>query len=86
MSSHVGTASKPSLPGTPDCVFCRESLSEDVVYAITKSLSENRDALVAEYNSLSPWEPETAWEEMKRGGCPLHHGAEKYYEEAGYMK
>ena len=75
-----------TLPGTPDCVFCRESLSEDVVYAITKSLSENRDALVAEYNSLSPWEPETAWEEMKRGGCPLHPGAEKYYEEAGYMK
>ena len=57
-----------------------------VVYAITKSLSENRDALVAEYNSLSPWEPETAWEEMKRGGCPLHPGAEKYYKEAGYMK
>ena len=75
-----------TLPGTPDCVFCRESLSEDVVYAITKSLSENRDALVAEYNSLSPWEPETAWEEMKRGGCPLHPGAEKYYKEAGYMK
>ena len=40
-----------TLPGTPDCVFCKESLSEDVVYAITKSLSENRDALVAEYNS-----------------------------------
>ena len=63
-----------TLPGTPDCVFCKESLSE------------NRDALVAEYNSLSPWEPETAWEEMKRGGCPLHPGAEKYYKEAGYMK
>ena len=43
-------------------------------------------ALVAEYNSLSPWEPETAWEEMQRGGCPLHPGAEKYYKEAGYMK
>ena len=43
-------------------------------------------ASMAEYNSLSPWEPETAWEEMKRGGCPLHPGAEKYYKEAGYMK
>ena len=75
-----------NLPGTPDCVFCKESLSEDVVYAITKSLSENRDALVDEYNSLAPWDPATAWEETKRGGCPLHPGAEKYYKEAGYMK
>ena len=85
-NSFKGQDKELTLPGTPDCVFCKESLSEDVVYAITKSLSENRDALVAEYNSLSPWEPETAWEEMKRGGCPLHPGAEKYYKEAGYMK
>ena len=84
-NSFKGQDKELTLPGTPDCVFCKESLSEDVVYAITKSLSENRDALVAEYNSLSPWEPETAWEEMKRGGCPLHPGAEKYYKEIGVL-
>ena len=52
---------------------------------ITKTLSENRDALVNEYASLSPWDPATAWEETKRGGVALHPGAERYYKEMGYM-
>lgn len=85
-NSFKGQTEDLTLPGTPDCVFCKDSLSEDVVYAITKTLSENRDALVAEYNSLSPWDPATAWEETKRGGVALHPGAEKYYKEMGYMQ
>ena len=35
--------------------------------------------------TLKGWKADS-WEEMKRGGCPLHPGAEKYYKEAGYMK
>lgn len=74
------------LPGSPDCLFANTELSEDVVYQITKTLTENRDDLVAQYESFSGWDPATAWESQKLGGCPLHPGAEKYYKEAGYMK
>jgi TRAP transporter TAXI family solute receptor len=74
------------LPGSPDCLFANTNLDADTVYQITKVLSENRDALVAEYASLSGWDPKTAWESQKIGGCPLHPGAERYYKEMGYMK
>ena len=84
-NSFKGQDAELKLPGSPDCLFANESLDEDTVYMITKTLSENRDALVNEYASLSPWDPATAWEETKRGGVALHPGAEKYYKEMGYM-
>ncbi|MGE4485471.1 MAG: TAXI family TRAP transporter solute-binding subunit [Oscillospiraceae bacterium] len=74
------------MPGSPDCLFVSENLSEDVVYVLTKTICENRDALVATYASLAPFDPETCWESEKIGGNPLHPGAEKYYKEMGYIK
>lgn len=73
-------------PGTPDCLFVKEDLSEDLVYTITKALCENRDNLVTAYATLAPFDPATAWEAEKVGGNALHPGAVKYYTEAGYMK
>jgi len=84
-NSFKGQDAELKLPGSPDCLFANTSLDEDTVYMITKTLSENRDALVNEYASLSPWDPATAWEESKRGGVALHPGAERYYKEMGYM-
>jgi hypothetical protein len=72
--------------GTPDCLFVREDLDEEVVYQMTKILCENRDYLVKVFASLEPFNPETAWESEKIGGVKLHPGAERYFKEAGYMK
>lgn len=83
--SFKGQDEELTLPGSPDCIFVREDLDEDVVYAITRCLNENRDALVEQYNALSPWEPENACDETYRGGVALHPGAERYYTEMGYM-
>lgn len=74
------------VAGSPDCLFANSNMSDDVAYQVTKVLSENRDDLVNEYASLSGWDPKTAWEPQKYGGCPLHPGAERYYKEMGYMK
>lgn len=74
------------LPGSPDTLFAADTLSEDVVYQVTKTLCENRDALVATYNSLEPFDPATCMSEEKLGGNPLHPGAEKYYREMGYIE
>lgn len=74
------------LPGSPDTLFASDDLSEDVVYQVTKTLCENRDALVETYNSLEPFDVETCMAEEKLGGNPLHPGAEKYYKEMGYIE
>lgn len=74
------------LPGSPDSVFVNDNLSEEVVYQIVKTLSENRDALVETYPSLSGWDVATCMEAGKIGGNPLHPGAEKYYKEMGYIQ
>lgn len=71
--------------GTPDCLFVKEDLDEEVVYNLTKIMLENRDYLVSVFASLEPMNPETAWEPERNGGVELHPGAERYYREAGYM-
>jgi TRAP transporter TAXI family solute receptor len=71
--------------GSPDCLFVRKDLPDDVVYALTKALCENRDALVKQFSSMATFDPKTAWESVKIGGVPLHPGAMKYYKEMGYM-
>ena len=72
-------------PGSPDSLFCKESLTVDEVYALTKALCENRDAIVAAYAAVEPFDPATAWDPEKIGGLELHPGAAKYYKEMGYM-
>lgn len=85
VSSFRGQDTELVLPGSPDAIFVADDLDEEIVYQLTKTLSENRDALVATVSSLSPWDPATAWEAELRGGVDLHPGAERYYREAGYM-
>jgi len=84
--SFKGQTEELTLPGSPDCLFANVELDEDTVYMITKILTENRDALVGEFASLSGWDPATCWEPEKIAGLELHPGAERYYKEAGYIK
>ncbi len=72
--------------GTPDCLFVSDTLDDEIVYELTKIMSENRDYLVGVFASLSPFNPKTAWESEKVGGIPLHPGAERYFREMGYMQ
>jgi len=72
--------------GTPDCVFVSKNMSDDVAYALTKAMCENRDYLVKNYPSMAPFDPKTCWQPGKVGGVPLHPGAERYFREVGYMK
>lgn len=84
--SFKGQTNELVLPGSPDSIFVNDDLSDDVVYMITKTLCENRDALVKTYNSLAPWDVATCWESEKVGGAELHPGALRYFTEAGYIK
>jgi len=78
------TADIPSV-GSPITVLCTSSLSNDLVYTITKAICENKPALVQSYAAFRYFDPATAWDPLKTG-APLHPGAEKYYREKGYLK
>ena len=84
--SFKGQTNEIVLPGSPDSIFAADTASEDVIYQVTKTLCENRDALVGTYNSLSPWDVATCMDSEKLGGNPLHPGAERYYREMGYIQ
>ena len=55
----------------------------DVVYAMTKSMFENLDPMVAAHAAAKGISKENAARAMP---LPLHPGAEKYYREAGLIK
>jgi len=63
-------------------VGCRADLPNDVVYAVTKALVENKSKLAA-YSTAFDIDPKTAWQ-IPPG--MLHPGAEKYFRDLGYMK
>ncbi|KRB66355.1 TAXI family TRAP transporter solute-binding subunit [Noviherbaspirillum sp. Root189] len=60
-----------------------EGVPADVVYAMTKSMFENLDTLLAAHAAAKSIKKETA---SKGSPVPLHPGAEKYYREAGLLK
>ena len=59
------------------------SVSEDIVYAITKEVFENFD----EFKKLHPAYQVLTKKNMLEGlTAPLHKGAVKYYKESGLIK
>ncbi len=71
--------------GFPTVLITSTSLPEPVAYTITKTICENKDALVRGHAALAAFEPEEAWR-PEEVGIPLHPGAERYYREKGWMK
>ncbi len=71
--------------GFPTVLIASTSLPEPVAYTITKTICENKDALVRGHAALAAFEPEAAWK-PEEVGIPLHPGAERYYREKGWMK
>ncbi len=64
-------------------LITHEEVPEDVVYAMTKSLFENLDQLVAAHAAAKGIELDNA---VKGMVVPVHPGAEKYYKEVGVMQ
>ena len=71
--------------GFPTVLITNKELPEAVAYTVTKTVIENKDALVRGHAGLSEFDPKTAWQPDKVG-IPLHPGAEKAYREKGWMK
>jgi TRAP transporter TAXI family solute receptor len=71
--------------GFPTVFITREDVPDDLVYLVTKTLAENKAALVAAHKGLSKFDPSEAWK-PELVGLPLHPGAANYYREKGWMK
>ena len=62
-----------------------KALPEPVAYTITKTVLDNKEALVRGHAGLAEFDPKSAWRPEKVG-IPLHPGAERAYREKGWMK
>ena len=74
-----------STVGFPTVLITNKDLPERIAYTVTKTVVENKDALVRAHAGLAEFDPRTAWQPDKVG-IPLHPGAEKAYREKGWMK
>jgi len=71
--------------GFPTVLITNKDLPEPVAYAVTKTVIDNKEALVRGHAGLAQFDPKTAWQPDKVG-VPLHPGAERAYREKGWMK
>jgi TRAP transporter TAXI family solute receptor len=71
--------------GFPTVVITNKEMPEAVAYTVTRTVIDNKDALVRGHAGLKDFDPATAWQPEKVG-LPLHPGAERAYREKGWMK
>lgn len=84
-NSFKGQTEELTLPGSPDGIFCADTLSDEVVYMITKTLIENHDDILSVYPALSCWTVEGSCDSELVGGVNFHPGAIAYYKDAGLL-
>ncbi|MBQ6772806.1 MAG: TAXI family TRAP transporter solute-binding subunit [Synergistaceae bacterium] len=69
--------------GSQQNLIVPASMNEDIAYALTKAICENKEEIAAAVASLKWFDPKTAGRH-DLNGAPLHPGAVKYYKEMGY--
>jgi TRAP transporter TAXI family solute receptor len=80
-----GQSQPVSTVGFPTVLITNRDLPEPVAYTVTKTIVENKDALVRGHAGLAEFDPKTAWR-PDEVGLPLHPGAERVYREKGWMR
>jgi len=83
--SFKGQDNDVNLAGLSTNVITNTDMSDELAYIITKTICENKGALVKGHRAFKSFVPENAWN-PNLVGMPLHPGAEKYYKEQGWMK
>ena len=81
--TYMGQTEDVRTVAVANILICREDISNDLIYSMTKTLHENQKDLVAAHNAAKAMKLESA---LKGMTVPMHPGAEKYYKEKGIMK
>jgi TRAP transporter TAXI family solute receptor len=71
--------------GFPTLIITRSDMDDDIVYHALKAIIEHAEKIKIAYKPAQVFDPKTAWKAEKRGGVPLHPGAEKFYRDQGWM-
>ncbi|MBN2568371.1 MAG: TAXI family TRAP transporter solute-binding subunit [Deltaproteobacteria bacterium] len=83
--SFKGQDSDVNLPLLGTNIVVNADMSDEVAYIIAKTVCENKKGLVKGHSAFEDFDPENAWK-LSVVGLPIHHGAEKYFREKGWMK
>ena len=81
--TYIGQTEDVHTVAVANLLICREDLSNDLVYNMTKTLHDNQKDLVAAHSAAKDMKLQDA---LKGMTVPLHPGAEKYYKEKAIMK
>lgn len=71
--------------GFPTVLITNAAMPDAIAYTITKTICENKEALVRGHAGFADFDPQSAWR-PERVGLPLHPGAERYYREKGWIR
>lgn len=78
--TYMGQTEDVRTVAVANILICRQDLSEDLVYNMTKAIYENNQALVNAHKAAK----DIILKDAQNGlTVPLHPGAEKYYKEKG---
>ena len=80
-----GQSQPVSTVGFSTVLITNAALPEPVAYMITKTVIDNKEALVRGHAGLAEFDPATSWK-PENVGAPLHPGAERAYREKGWLK
>jgi uncharacterized protein len=67
-------------------IMAAASVTDDVVYRITKALMEGADRIPKIHAWMADFDRSRAVEPVLNGNCPLHPGAARYYREIELLK
>jgi len=72
--------------GSTTMIIAPQTMSDEIAYAITKAVVENKESLIKGHKAFLDFDPATAADAGFNGTVPLHPGAEKYFKETGLIK
>ena len=81
--TYMGQTEDVKTVAVANLLICREDLSNELVYNMTKTLHDNQKDLVAAHSAAKDMKLQDA---LKGMTVPMHPGAEKFYKEKGIMK
>lgn len=71
-------------------LLCRDDMEDDVAYLLAWAMCETREILERQYRHLPPERSAVTYPldpvKIARTSIPLHAGARRYYEAAGYLR
>jgi len=70
--------------GTATTLITTDQMPNDIAYAVTRAICENREYLSKGHAGLKTFNPQVGWK-PENLGLPIHPGAEKYFKEKGWM-